>query len=221
MFNFAAYITTDYNPYFLGRKRVKYSSVTIDEVLYHILMEEEVGCFTIMELRDRYLKRVNPNGVSLPDLRMYLYDQIRKMINCGWVEHHSERKVRGQRFVVLQQPVGISPKPTQPGKGMQVRETLAKPQQQAIDMHPDIRKYEKPVEKKSATEALQQMLKETRLDLLTSYGETERYAQMIQDLPELKTTLESDLVASRDNSSRLLGHINALESALQKIGTMG
>ncbi|MAY00734.1 MAG: hypothetical protein CMI08_16335 [Oceanospirillaceae bacterium] len=200
---------------------MKPSSVTIDEVLYHILMEEESGCFTVMELRDRYLKRVDPNGVSLPDLRMYLYDQVRKMINCGWVEHHSERKARGQRFVVLQQPDGISPKLTQPGKGMQVKQTPAEPKQQAVDMSPDISKCEKPKEKKNTAEVLQQMLRETRLDLLTSYGETERYAQMIQDLPELKATLESDLVTSRDNSSRLLGHINALESALQKIGAMG
>ncbi len=200
---------------------MKTSSITLDRVLHRILMEEGVDCFTIMELRDRYLKFVEPHGCSLPDIRVYLYDQIRKMINHGWASYHSERKTRGQRFVIQQKPESLVVKLHSPGKGMKEcteveMEDLLIMQNNAV--------YDSYAERSESTSntacRLQQMLKETRLDLLTSYGEAERYSQMIQDIPGLKSTLEPELIASRDNSSRLLGHVNALETALQKIGEM-
>ena len=200
---------------------MKNSSITLDRVLHHILTEEEVGRFTIMELRDRYMKLVDRCNVSEPDLRMYLYDEIRKMMNKGWVAYDAERKSRGQRFFILDMPEGLKLKLIEPRKGMQPRGVECDTKQNETDscslteQVPELQPKEY-----SAAEALTQMLKETRLDLLTSYGETERFAQMIQDIPGLKTTLEPELIASRDNSSRLLGHVNALETALQKIGEM-
>lgn len=199
---------------------MKASSVALDRVLHRILMEEEVGAFTIMELRDRYLKYVDQNDVSMPRLRVYIYEQIRRLVNYGWASYYGEKKARGQRFVMKPKPENLSVKLLHPGQNMQER--AEDESGNAGKVRPDAIQAASQLGEVSPSPAytLKQMLKETRLDLLTSYGETERYAQMIEAIPSLQGTLEQDLIASRDKSSRLLGHVNALETALQKIGVM-
>jgi hypothetical protein len=64
---------------------------------------------------------------------------------------------------------------------------------------------------------LQMMLKETRLDLLSSLGETERYKQLFEEIPHLKGRLEGAYLEVRDRSSKLLGHVRAIENTLKTI----
>lgn len=223
MFLFAAYITTDYNPHF--RKsglRMKASSVTLDRVLHRVLTEEDVGCFTIMELRDLYLRHVEPNEITLPQIRMYLYDHIRRMVDLGWVAYHSERKARGQRFLMNDMPAHVKLKLVAPKKGMVERQTTEKvlkdiTENPKNDSGPVVSCRGSAADRSPAV-ALQEMLKEVRLDFLTTLGATERYRLLIDEVPDLKSTLEPELASARDNSSRLLGHMNAIEATLQKIG---
>ncbi|WP_221797869.1 hypothetical protein [Oceanobacter mangrovi] len=155
---------------------MKSSSVALDRVIYRILMEEEVGAFTIMELRDRYLEQVDPRDVSLPKLRVYIYDHIRRMVNCGWVRYHEEKKTRGQRFVLLSKPQKLKVKLTPPARGMQERD-LEKAQPSVTEIATDA-----PVATSAHTERGQadvdqvlQALKQAQLDFLSSYGEAEEY----------------------------------------------
>jgi len=61
------------------------------------------------------------------------------------------------------------------------------------------------------------MLKETRLDLLSSLGETERYNQLFEEIPHLKSRFEGVYLEARDRSSKLLGHVRAIEHTLKTI----
>lgn len=202
---------------------MKKSSVTLDRVLYSILTEEDVGYFTVMELRRFYLKYVEPNGASLPQIRMYLYDQIRRMVNLGWAEYHEERKTRGQRFIIKKIPARENLKLVAPKLGMAERQStdnkalrnlmvLARPSSDTT-----LTSHERK-DNRSAAKALEEMLKEVHLDFLTNLGATERFKLLIDEMPQLKSTLEPELTVARDNSSRLLGHMNAIEAALHKIG---
>lgn len=220
MFRFTAYMATDYNPHFESGLRMKNTSIKLDRVVHRLLVESNIGPFSIMELRDHYLTLVDPVGVSSPGVRMYLYDQIRRMVQVGWAEHHEERKSRGQQFVVLDKPLALTPKLVKPGKGMLERQRISDVAVLSVADKPTVKESVPNTQDELATKQLQRMLKEARLDLLTSYGETERYAQMLEEIPTLRGSLESDLIASRDNSSRLLGHVKALESAIQKLGVM-
>lgn len=225
MFIFAAYNATDYNPHFWQSDlRMKASSVTLDRVLHRILMEEGVGCFTIMELRGLYLKHVDPNGATLPQIRMYLYDHIRRMVDLGWAAYHSERKTRGQRFLIKEMPAHVKLKLVAPKMGMSERQTTGKVLND-ITEHPEddsgpVAPCSGSAAGRSPALALQEMLKEVRLDFLTTLGATERYKLLIDEVPDLKSTLEAELAAARDNSSRLLGHMNAIEATLQKLGAV-
>ncbi|MDF1692265.1 MAG: hypothetical protein P1U47_07825 [Zhongshania sp.] len=198
---------------------MKSSSITLDRILHRILMEEDVGAFTIMELRDRYLKLVNSKDVSLPKLRVYIYSQVLRLVRCGWASYHSEKKTRGQRFEMNVKPENLTVKLLPPGRNMEEC-TNWRLEKKAILEAPSQSLKAGSSKNPHASDKLRQMLKETQLDFMTSYGETERYALMIEEIPGLQVTLEPDLVAARNKSSRLLGHVNALELALQKIGTL-
>lgn len=225
MFIFAAYNATDYNPHFWqGGLRMKVSSVNLDRVLHRILTEEGVGCFTIMELRELYLRYVDPNGATPPQIRVYLYDQIRRMVDLGWAAYHSERRTRGQRFLINEMPTHVTLKLVAPKMGMTERQTTEKVPSDITE--PPVNDsgpaalFSGNAAGRSPAVALQEMLKEVRLDFLTTLGATERYRLLIDEVPDLKSTLEPELAAARDNSSRLLGHMNAIEATLQKLGAV-
>ena len=61
---------------------------------------------------------------------------------------------------------------------------------------------------------LEATLKEVRLDFLTSMGETERYKQLLDEMPHLRSHVEHEYQEARDRSSRLLGHLRAVEKTL-------
>ena len=64
---------------------------------------------------------------------------------------------------------------------------------------------------------LEEMLKETRLDLLSSMGETERYKQLFEEIPHLKGLLENAYYEVRDRCSRLLGHLRDLRRDAKRV----
>ncbi|MDH1930483.1 hypothetical protein [Pseudomonas sp. GD03696] len=51
--------------------------------------------------------------------------------------------------------------------------------------------------------------------MLTSVGEAECYKQLIAEMPQLKNEIENDYIQARDRSSRLLGHLRAVEKTLK------
>ncbi len=62
---------------------------------------------------------------------------------------------------------------------------------------------------------LEKLLKEIRLDFLSSVGEVERYKQLFDEMPELRSRMQKNYVEARDRSSRLLGHLRAVERTLE------
>ncbi|MFL0806518.1 MAG: hypothetical protein K6L60_04435 [Oceanobacter sp.] len=130
------------------------------------------------------------------------------MIRVGWVRYDEEKKKRGQVFWLLEQPESL---------GLKLMD---------FD-HPIISEQNRKIAHSSSTELalstddtsarLQSMLNETRLDFLSALGEVERYKNLIDEIPELQTTLEPDLLAAQDGSSKLLGHIRALETTLKRL----
>lgn len=103
---------------------MKNQTATLDRVLYRILKDGEIKCFTIMDLRDLYSQRVNLNGLTAPKLRLYLYDQIRKIVGTGWVTYHDTRKARGQKFEVKPYPEGLRIRQVAPSRGILEISTL-------------------------------------------------------------------------------------------------
>ena len=70
-----------------------------------------------------------------------------------------------------------------------------------------------------ADQHLEALLKEIRLDFLASMGEAERYKLLLDDMPHLRDKVEGEYLEARDRSSRLLGHLRAIEKTLKTLAS--
>lgn len=64
--------------------------------------------------------------------------------------------------------------------------------------------------------SLQERLNRYKLEMLASMGETEEYGAICADMPELKDAVQPLYNQSRDECSKLLGRVKALESLLSR-----
>ena len=194
---------------------MKSASFTFDRRLYELLQEEGRTRFTIRELRDAYAKRLEGMTYRIGDVRRYVYEQIRRMLRIGWLVHDEERRVRGQVYHLLPIPAHLQLELIDSGFENS-RKTACEPEQvpsaidnAAVTLQPSV----------DADQHLEALLKEIRLDFLASMGEAERYKLLIDDMPHLRDKVESEYLEARDRSSRLLGHLRAIEKTLKTLAS--
>jgi len=194
---------------------MKSASFIFDRRLYELLQEEGRTRFTIRELRDAYAKRLEGMTYRIGDVRRYVYEQIRRMLRIGWLVHDEERRVRGQVYHLLPVPAHLQLELIDNGFENS-RKTAGEPEQvssavdnAAVPLQP----------LHDADQHLEALLKEIRLDFLTSMGEAERYKLLLDDMPHLRDKVEGEYLEARDRSSRLLGHLRAIEKTLKTLAS--
>lgn len=172
---------TDYNPYFLLADNLggcmKHDSFEIDRHLYVLLCQETYRQFTTRQLRDAYAASLEPANFELGGLRIYVYEQIRRLIRSGWVTKAPQLQKRGQVFQVL----GIPQRLNLVLVDGHFPAATSSNQEKCEDVEPHA--ITPPPAAKSTPDdnsRLEVILNETRLDLLSSMGETERYKQLFQ-----------------------------------------
>lgn len=198
---------------------MKKPSLTLDHTLYKLLVKGKSSHFTIPELRDRYAETLAGKQFELPKLRIYIYEQVRKMMRVGWVVPDEERKKRGQQFHMKRKPRGLEVEfvahgfPTEQPKEDSV--TASENANEKLELETTTLSDSLPPA--DDVVKLRGMLKEVKLDFLTQMGQTERFSELMEKVPSLKRLLAKEFLESRDLSSRLLGHVQALEVAIQKL----
>lgn len=184
-----------------------------DRQLHFLLCDHFSGEFTTHQLRDAYAALLPPSSFRLADVRVYVYEQIRRLIRAGWVEMAMQRQKRGQVFRMLEMPQRLQLVLVDGNFSMTV-DSVEAPADEGREIPCSV-----PSSKEGQDDQarLQVMLKETRLDLLSSLGETERYKQLFEEIPHLKGRFEGVYLEVRDRSSKLLGHVRAIENTLKAI----
>jgi hypothetical protein len=196
------------------------SSIVLDQVLYELLMEEELRSFTVLQLREAYALRVELNGLSLPRLRVYIYDQVRRLERVGWVKMDEEKTKRHQLYHVVGQPDQISVRAQLPALGMQMK-SAEDDQAESSKLYQACGEQQKTDEvRNDSSSKLEEKLKEAKLDFLTTLGESESYKQIMEDMPELHDQLVQDFDRAREKSLKLLGRVRAYETALERLEGM-
>lgn len=187
--------------------RMKSATFRLDRQVYELLMDERFQQFTIRSLRDGYANSVKG---SVDDLTLwrYVYDQIRRLKRVGWIRQDQVQRKRDQLFHVLEIPraitlVLIEPSIATSDPKRDLEQTMLEGDQSKPHFSPATR--------------LQSLAKEIRLDMLTAMGEAERYKQLFTEMPALKAQIEEDYLEARDRSSKLLGHLRAVENTLRTI----
>ena len=192
---------------------MKSAPFVFDRRLYELLQEEGRAQFTTRELRDAYAKSLNGTSFRIADVRRYVYEQTRRMLRTGWVVLDKDRRTRGQVYHLQPVPAHLDLELVDNGF-----ENSRKPAC-APEKEPALLDDEAVALKRSsgADERLETLHKEIRLDFLSSMGEAERFKLLLEDMPHLRDKIEGEYLEARDRSSRLLGHLRAIEKTLQTL----
>jgi hypothetical protein len=191
---------------------MKADSFILDRRLYELFQQGHLRQFTTQDLRNAYAEHLTGMSYSNSDLRRYVYEQIRRMLRAGWVIQDEKRVKRGQIYHWQSIPATLQVEPIDDGYESSAKAT-SKPSYQPLQStdpeQPD----------PGVIEHLESILKEIRLDFLSSMGEAERYKQLLDEMPHLKDQVEYEYLEARDRSSRLLGHHRAVEKTLKTVTT--
>ncbi|CAN7428300.1 hypothetical protein F6476_16815 [Pseudomonas umsongensis] len=189
---------------------MKPDSFILDRRLYDLFQQEHLRQFTTQELRDAYATHLTGMTFNSSDLRRYVYEQIRRMLRSGWVIQDEKRQKRGQIYHWHGIPANLQVELVDNGY-----ESSAKPINKPL--HKPLQSIDPEQSGPDVIEHLESILKEIRLDFLSSMGEAERYKQLLDEMPHLKDQVEGEYLEARDRSSRLLGHLRAVEKTLKTV----
>jgi len=171
--------------------------IDLDRDLLSILLTESFNNFTVLELRSAYLAIVNSPQLSPVEARKYVYRHILRLEKKGLLERkYSEKKDR-----------------TFYSKSRQFCSDKFKTPEniQEGPIH-EIKSEGNAGVKKDLISKLNQY----RLELLTSIGETDEYKLLCNQFPQLTEDLKERYNHARDNGSKILGRIKALESLINQ-----
>ena len=188
---------------------MKPASFILDRQLYEVLQEEGYSQFTTRDLRDAYARRLEGMDFQLGDVRRFVYEQIRRMIRTGWLVPDQVQRKRGQIYHLRPFPENLKLELVDGAFERSLKKTL-----KTDNASPDDEGLLPQNSRLDAEQHLQSLMKEVRLDFLSAMGEAERYKQLVADLPHLRDKVEADYLEARDRSSRLLGHLRAVEKTL-------
>ncbi|ERL03068.1 hypothetical protein O999_04920 [Pseudomonas putida LF54] len=184
---------------------MKPATFKLDRHVFELLKDGDFQEFTIRSLRDGYACRMH-SPVNDVDLWRYVYDQAQRLKRVGWVRQDPVRRRRDQIFHVMEMPQNLA---------------LVLVDQRFATTAPKDPIEASPLQTSRAhgddcpRRRLQSLANEIRLDMLTALGEAERYKQLFTEMPALKARVQDDYVEARDRSSRLLGHLRAIENTLK------
>ncbi|MFU4542424.1 hypothetical protein ACM714_20490 [Pseudomonas aeruginosa] len=192
---------------------MKSASFIFDRRLYELLQEQGRTTFTIRELRDAYAARLNGTHFRIADVRRYVYEQIRRLLRAGWVVLDEDRRVRGQVYHLQPIPPHLQLELIDCGFESSLK-TAGGARQAPVAFELEALPLRPPANTSQQLEALH---KEIRLDFLSSMGEAERFKLLLDEMPHLRDKVEGEYLEARDRSSRLLGHLRAIEKTLKTL----
>lgn len=149
--------------------------------------------FTISDLLDAYQASSNCQHDNQKASRQFLYRNLRKYENQGLVTSHASKESKALLYSLSKKPIsGALTESAENESGSQL------PVRSSQDM----------------CERIRAKLKRHKLSLLKSIGETEAYKEWAEEMPSERHEIQAQYNAARDESSKLLGKVNAYESLL-------
>jgi hypothetical protein len=192
---------------------MKTALFVFDRRLYDLLQGEEFSQFTTRELRDAYANNLGDMSFCLGDLRRYVYEQIRRMLRANWLVPDKDRRTRGQVYHQQPLPANLQLELIENGFENSLKAASEPEREPTV-----IDKTAEPLKPApDADQQLETLHKEIRLDFLSSMGEAERYKLLLEEMPHLRVQVEGEYLEARDRSSRLLGHLRAIEKTLKTL----
>lgn len=194
---------------------------SVDRRIIQLLLKPENSTFCVQSLRDQYLELYSVNPVHKAPLRRFIYEHVRKLIKGQFVQKDSEIKSRGQKYHVSSMLIEADLGTDEDDFVSWLQRTHPQtPNEPAINVasrsNGEENRQTVKVPADSCT-VLEKKLNDAQSRFLESLGEVEAFQQLMRDHPEFNNSLSIDYRSAHERSSRLLGHVSALEKAISRL----
>jgi hypothetical protein len=164
----------------------------IDNLVVQIIKASNFDNFTTSDVRSAYIALSNGPVLDPVIIRRKLYAELLKLVNKGWLKKKSSNHKKGTRFS----------KTELFDAQKLIRHVTDSPNE--TTHYDDIKK------------SLTAKLNNYKAELLLNLGETEAYRELYDEFPELVTEIQSQYNEARDNNTKILGKIKAIESLIKQ-----
>ncbi|WP_426357416.1 hypothetical protein ACPUVO_13230 [Pseudocolwellia sp. HL-MZ19] len=166
----------------------------LDPLVAQIIATTNFNHFTTSDVRSTYLVLKNDSSLESTSVRRKIYAELLKLVKKGWLEKLIPKNKKG---------------PTRFSKTVlfDVEQIQLKNEDEPIEVINDIYKKK---------EQLLSKLNIYKAELLLNMGESEAYKELYSEFPELIDEIQPKYNKARDNNTRILGKIRAIEGLMDQ-----
>ena len=164
----------------------------IDVLVAKIIKAPNFDNFTTSDVRSSYMTLKSDPLLDPTQVRRKLYAELLKLVKKGWLKKKSSN-VKGLTRFSKTDLFDVSALNESSAEETNIKPVIQDKQQTLIDK-----------------------LKYYKTELLLNIGETDAYKELYSELPELVDEIQPQYNLARDNNTKILGKIRALESLIDK-----
>jgi hypothetical protein len=166
----------------------------LDRLLVQIISAPNFDHFSAVELRAAYITLHSDKSLVPSAARRFVYAELVKLVNNGWLRKTITKKKEITNFI---------------------KTDLFDADKFTFECKEDCNENGQTNTVNNVIQnSLQERLNEYKNDLLMSYGESSEYKKLCNDFPELYELLQPQYNNAREQNSRLLGKIKAVENLI-------
>ncbi|MCP4985481.1 MAG: hypothetical protein GY928_05235 [Colwellia sp.] len=163
----------------------------LDPFVAQIIVAKNFDHFTTSDVRSAYLTLKNDYSIEPSTVRRRIYAELLKLVKKGWLKRVISRKKGLTRFSKTE------------SFDVDVIKAKCEPDD-AIDKRDD------------KQEQLLGKLNHYKAELLLNIGESEAYKELYSEFPELVDEIQPQYNVARDNNTKILGKIRAIEGLMKR-----
>ncbi len=164
----------------------------LDPFVAQIIVATNFDHFTTSDVRSAYLALKNDPSLEPNKVRQYIYAELLKLVKKCWLNKKISNVKGMTRFSKTER----------------------------FDMNVLLSKNDRNTSKTTTSMGYQEhlltKLKHCKSELLLNIGETEAYKELYSEFPDLVDEIQPQYNEARDNNTRILGKIRAIEGLLNQ-----
>jgi hypothetical protein len=165
----------------------------LDAYVAQIIVATDFDHFTTSDVRSAYFALNTSKSLDSAKVSRFIYSQLLKLVKKGWLEKSVSNKRGLTRF----------------------QKTKKFDSNEITSIAPIKVTHSPNINKNRRTDALLAKLNHYKAELLLNIGESEAYKELYSEVPELIDEIQPLFNKGRDNNTRILGKIKAVEGLLE------
>jgi len=168
----------------------------LNRLLGQIMSAPNFDHFSAVELRAAYITMHSDKNLIPSDARRFVYAELVKLVNNGWLRKTVSKKKEITTFIKTSL--------------FNIDEIIYSLPVESTE------NFQQISANKQLHESLRKRLNQYKNELLISYGESNEYKKLCDDFPDLYELLQPQYNNAREQNSRLLGQIKAVEKLINE-----